>query len=439
MDESLGAKLRELLAKKFAPISTDVNDMRGADNVEPVGSTDTVKTMSEGGAVEAPNDNTPHKAPEGPSDEEKRQLVMKALSEGRNMADGGLVDEDTEDNTPMTADAPQDSKLAAILKAMGLSQSGLVDSPLGKAASVAGPVIGALSNPVQAAIQAVGNHVPQIANTAIGGVNKVAGQNIPTIPTAPEAAPAPTPAPAAAAPAPEAPAPMPPAPPVAHAATAPSGHAAPNPLDQLGKFDPNSIAPGMNASDRQALAGSLNANQHTFGNYLAQALAGLGDAVSAKGGVQQNALGDIFNLQKQQRSEALDSFDKARQIAVEHFTMKNQADQNLIANLKAKGELQVSPDIAKALGRPELANKPVAQADLVLKTDAMKHDFANKMQERKAGALKNAAEEVDKALDHGGIFGTQKAMSAAQRLQMVHSQAIKNDPEAFGYSVSGGK
>lgn len=222
-------------------------------------------------------------------------------------------------------------------------------------------------------------------------------------------------------------------------APAPVQAPASNPIDQLGKFDPSTIAPGMNAGDRTALGNQLQTNSHSFGNLLAEALGGLGDAVAARGGAQQNSLGRIMALQKSQRDEALDNFDKARQIAMQNFSAKNSADQDLINNLKAKGELQVSPGIAKAIGHPELAGKPVQQADLVIKADQMNYEFANHMQERKQAALKDAADEVEKANAHGGILGTQKMQDPQSQLQMIHTQAIKNDPEAFGYSVTQGQ
>ena len=177
------------------------------------------------------------------------------------------------------------------------------------------------------------------------------------------------------------------------------------------------------------------AGQHSYGNYLAEALAGIGDAFAAKGGVQQNSLGKIITMQADQRKEALANFDAARQAAIDHFTMKNQADQQLISNLKAKGELQVSPDIANMIGMPHLAGKPVAQADLVLKMKGMQADYADKLTQRKTTVIANAATEVDKALTHGGIMGTQKTMDAPGRLKMIHDLAIKNDPEAMGISI----
>lgn len=375
--------------------------------------------FADGGAVEAPNANEPE-APKGPSDEEKRKLVLKTISENRaKFDDGGVVDP----NAPVPVDAPQESKLQMILDTIRKGAGNLADSPAAKIAGVMTDPLGALGKVITS--PQAQNVVGQELKGITPAVQTLAGSS----PTAPIMPPPATPDATASAPVPPAPAP---AAPVTHAAPAAGG---PDPLAQLGKFDANAATPGLNPADRQALATNLNANQHTFGNYLAEAIAGLGDAVSAKGGVSQNSLGNIFALQTQQRQEALDNFDKARQAAVDHFTMKNQADQNLINNLKARGELSISPSIANALGHPELANKPVAQADLVLKTDAMKYDFANKMQERKQAALKNSADELDKAIAHGGILGTQKSVDPQSRLRMIHAQAIKNDPEAFGYSI----
>ncbi len=375
------------------------------------------KRFNKGGVAE-PNANEP-KAPEGPSYDEKREAVLKELQANPpQMADGGAVD------ALPPPDAPQESKLSAIMKALGLGASDAVSSVLPGTQNLAKSVMPAAENAAA---------TPGIAPA----INAAIGTSLPD--SAPKADTT------IAAPAPDvSDVPPPVIPPVQN--KAPQGSSVtqnvtptPDPLAQLGKFDPSTVTPGLNPGDRQALASNLNANQHTYGNYLAEALAGLGDAVAARGGVQQDTLGKIFALQTQQRQEALDNFDKARQAAVEHFTMKNQADQRIIENLKARNEMIVSPAVAQMIGHPNLAGKPLNQADLVIKTDAMKYDFANKMTERKQSALKNSADEIDKAVAHGGMFGTQKMLDPQSRLRMIHAQAIKNDPEAFGYSVHEGK
>lgn len=447
-DPTILEKIREMLAGGGAPISTDVNTMSKADQVD--------TNMADGGAVMDPKDviglpgvpdpnakpmdpmvaaglpgvpALPGVPPKAPSDQEKMALIMEAMKEGKlKMADGGMVDPS---ELPMPADAPQESKLQAIMKAIGMAGSNLANSPAGKVAGAFVDPMGAIADVAKSPMAQ--NIVKSEAQTAVPAIRALGGIPASPAPVAPTAQPpatdqgfinklnegtAMTP---------------PPAPAPVHAAHAPT----PDPLAQLGHADTS--IPGLEAPDRQALAHSLDQNQHTFGNYLAQAIAGIGDAVAAKGGVQQNALGNIFALQTQQRHEALENFDKARQTAAEHFNMKNQADQQLINNLKARNEMIVSPQVAQMIGHPELAGKPVNHAELVIKTDAMKYDYANKMTERKQSSLKNAADEVDKALTHGGIAGTQKMMDPQSRLKMIHAQAIKNDPEAFGYHVTQGK
>lgn len=433
-------KIREILAKRNAPISEDVNDMSKADQV--------TENMAKGGEVMDPKDviglpgvpnpdvkptdpivakglpGVPALPGTEPSHDEKVAAIQKAMEEGRlKMANGGDVDPS---ELPMPADAPQESKLQAILKAMGMAGNNLANSPAGK-------VAGAFMSPLGALKDAVMSPTAQDIVSKELSVAKPAVASLAGVPQAPAQAPSAPPAPA------ENPAPLPNPPSLMAPTPAAKSAPAPDPLAGLTSPNPDTATQGFNPADRQALANTLNQNQHTFGNYLAEALGGIGDAVAAKGGVRQNALGDIFALQTQQRQEALDNFDKARMAAVEHFNMKNQANQNLINNLKARGELVVSPAIAQALGHPELANKPTSQADLVLKTDAMRYDFANKMTERKQNSLKNAADEIDKALTHGGIAGSQKMMDPQSRLRMIHAQAIKNDPEAFGYQITEGK
>lgn len=372
---------------------------------------------------------------------------------------------DAEPAKPKDIDKSKEEKLKAVYKAMGmpcLDDGGVVTPESAQPAPPPAPGTPGWMSWVQNALAAVKSGAsdalapimapanaiaPSIANAAqvvtpavVGGLNGVSqaansmlGTSIPPVPAPPMP---PTPSPMSVANV--APSPVqnaaPLHPPMTMGAPS-SASAAPNPMDQLGKFDPSTIAPGMNASDRQNLANQGIANQHTFGNYLAEALGGLGDAVAARGGVQQNSLGSIFALQKQQRDEALSNFDKAREIAVQNFTAKNQADQDLINNLKAKGELQVSPGIAKAIGHPELAGKPVGQADLVIKADGMKFEYANHMQERKQAALKDAADAVEKANAHGGILGTQKMQDPRSQLDQIHTQAVLNDPEAFNWGA----
>lgn len=350
-----------------------------------------------------------------PTDTEKQRLVMEALKGGQfKMADGGFTPPGS-----LPVDAPQESKLQAILDSIGSGARNVL-SPLLK-----------LGQPIQNMTQPAINAGQAVASSPAvsAAIKNVTGIDVPPPSSAPVMPPPDAPL------SPELTAQATPPMPAPAKAASPAAPAGPNPLDQLGKFDPNSVTTGLNPQDRQNLANGLDQNQHTFGNYLAEAIAGLGDAVAAKGGVKQNALGNIFSLQTQQRHEALENFDKARQAAMDHFTMKNQADQALINNIKARGELQVAPGIAHALGHPELAGRPVAQAELVLKTDAMKYDFANKMTERKQTALKNAAEEVEKANAHGGMLGTQKWTDPKAYMSTIHAQAIKNDPEAFGYGV----
>lgn len=371
--------------------------------------------MCEGGKIDKPTTEAPHKMPEGPSDAEKKELVHKALKEKTlKLDDGGVVDPNAA-STTLPADAPQPSKLQAILQAIGMAGKDAVSSVLPGTQSLAGAIA-----PASANVAATPGIAPAI--------NAVAGSNLQDSP--------PDPTPVSMNSVPAAVPPMSPADlPKPQPATS-QGASAPDPLSQLGKFDPSTVAPGMNPGDRQALAGQLNANQHTFGNYLAQALSGIGDAMAAKGGVQQNSLGDIINLQKQQRDEALGNFDKAREMAVQNFALKNQADQDLINNVKARGETLVSPQIAASLGHPEWGNKPIAQVGLALSAQKNVLDYTNNLMQRKQAALKDSADSVDQALKTGGIGGTQKMMDPQSRLRLVYSNAIQNDPEAFGYNVS---
>lgn len=421
VDPTIIEKLRALLAKRGAPIATDINDMSGASKTDTPD--DPNKNFAQGG-VALPNANTPHKAPEGPSDAEKRELVQKALKEKTlKLDDGGIVGDVDASQLPLPVDAPQPSKYQAILQKLEM----LAHSPAAK-------IAGAITNPIGAVSDAMTSQpVRDAASAALPAVSKVAntmsGGAIPDV--APPVAPA---MPQDAPPLASAPAPM--VPPPQQMKPAAPAHPAADPLAQLGKFDPTTVAPGMNPVDRQNLANQNIASQHTFGNYLAQAMSGIGDALAAKGGVNQNSLGDIFTLQKQQRDEALSNFDKAREMAVQNHTMKNQADQDLINNIKARGELLVSPDIARSIGHPEWANKPTAQVALALSSQKAVLDYTNNMMQRKQAALKDSADAVEHANKNGGVFGTQKAVDPNTYLKQVYTNAIRNDPEAFGYKIS---
>lgn len=372
-----------------APVSkTPPPDMRSEEQKELDG--DAGPDMNKGG-VAASNENAPHKAPEGPSEEEKRELVMKALKENAlHLANGATVPDPDDTDTPTSAtgdvdnptldpNAPQESKLQTILQALGMA---------------ARTGINAVTNPVDAITQAI-VHSPAatpIANTALQGAGILTGTNPPTLT---DAAPAPSASPAAV-PTPPMPVATTPAKPAPVAASpSPSATPAPDPLAQLGKFDPSTVAPGLNPNDRQALATQLNGSQHTMGNYLAEALAGLGDALAAKGGVQQSSLNNIFALQKQQRDEALANFDKAREIAVQNRAMKTQADQALIDNVKAKNELGPLPTgITSAMGLPP--GTTPTQANLIIGMNNARIEHQDKAAQLQLESAKQASDEWEK-------------------------------------------
>lgn len=347
-----------------------------------------------------------------PTEAEKTAMVMKALKDKKlKFDDGGVVDP-SQLPQPLPADAPQPNRLQAVLQAIGMAGKQAI-APLGL-----GGASDMLADKAATVAQA-----PGIAPI----INAVTGSNLPDA--------------SAPAPAPTMPPVVPSAPPVVPQMTKPPmqsapGTATPDPLAMLGKSDPTALAPGLQPQDRQALAAQLGTQQHSVGNLLAEAMAGIGDALSARGGTQQNSLGNIIALQKQQRDEALGNFDKARDIAVQNYSLKNQADQELINNVKAHGEMLVSPQIAHSLGHPEWANKPTAQVGLALSAQKNVLDYTNNLMQRKQGALKDSADSVDQALKSGGIGGTQKMMDPQSRLRLIYTNAIRNDPEAFGYSVS---
>lgn len=123
-------------------------------------------------------------------------------------------------------------------------------------------------------------------------------------------------------------------------------------LKNLFNQDTSKLTQGVNPEDRQALANKLQTQQHGLGAVLAQAVAGLGDALAAKGGKEQHALGNIFTMQKEQRAEALANFDKARQDRLQKLDLQTKMGQNTVQGLAAQDAYGVDERLNKMLGAP---------------------------------------------------------------------------------------
>lgn len=347
------------------------------------------------GGVAAPNDNTPHKAPEGPSHEEKMEAVMKALSSGElKMADGGVPPVG-----PLPADASPEDKMGVIAKLMGAAGN-IFQSPAGKMAQFAADPVGSATSLIAPRVAPAIDTAKSLANPVINTMNAVGGTHVPNVPQE-----APVPAPqAASTPAPEVPstpvqAPKIEAPPVAPHMTD---------FNALFNQDPSKIAPGLNAPDRQKAAGDVWNQQHTIGGMISEALTGLGDAVAARGGINQDMLSKVISLQGDRRKEVMDNFDKARETAVQNFNLKAQMGKNAIDMLAAKDAYgPASPALIKLLNgmgvqvTPGTLNKDLPMYFQAAKAQA---DKAVSQGEMLLKATKQASDEIEASNKDSGLL-----------------------------------
>ena len=358
--------------------------------------------MAKGGIVPGGIDSDRDKEPAKPknvevSHEEKLKSIYKAMGM-KKYADGGAVDDsdgavDVSQlpgggmGVPNPSDPDFISKITAALAQLG--------KPIGNA-------ITGLTAPLTSAAGAAANSpaVPQ-------AINALTGTSLP-VPAAPAA---PT-APADAAPMPPAAPAMPPAMP-ATAPAAGGAPAAPNDnLDKLFSQDTSKLTAGVNPEDRQALAASLQANQHSLGSIIAEAVSGLGDALAAKGGKEQHSLQNIFSMQKEQRAEALANFDQARQDRLQKLDLQTKMGNNAVNQLAAKDAYGTDEHLNKMLGAPP----GTAHKDLPLYFQAKSAVVAQ--QEKDADlymkAHAQAAGDVDNAVKNSSVLGIKPSPAQLQ-------------------------
>ena len=351
-------------------------------------------------------DISPEGASMGPTSEEKMEFIKKNMKkEPLKLADGGVVDP-----TQLPADAPQDSKLQAILKAIG--------STMGNAL----PTGASLAAPVAAATNAVAPLVPGAVNAMGNVAGAMVGKDFPQMADASVA-----PAAAAPTPPPAAPSSLPAQNVAPQATNAPQSKPAPTSTDFANLFnqDPSKIAAGLNPADRQNEAKDVWNQTHTVGSMIAQAMAGIGDALAAKGGVNQDMLGKVIANQTANRAEMMGNFDKARDAAVQNFTMKTQMGKNAIDMLAAKDAYgPASPALIKTLHGMGIEvpagalNKDLPQYFQAAQIQAGQSIAQGKMQ---LDATKQAADEVDQIAQHPGALHMQ--MGPAQKEAMIKSRA----------------
>jgi hypothetical protein len=315
--------------------------------------------------------------------EQKMKEIFRAMGV-KKYADGGEVDE-SQLPPPVPGLPPQ-------------GDPGFLQAILSQAQSKLGALIPTMPGVAQGAANAAASPaVPAIVNTALGTnlpVPPEASTPAPAAPTMPPIAPPATPAPLPkAAPAP--------------ASTASAGM--PN-IGSLFNQDTSKLTEEVNPEDRQALASKLQEQQHGLGSIIAQAVAGLGDALAAKGGKEQHDLSNIFSLQKQQRDEALSNFDTARQERIQKLALQTQMGDNALKQAAAADAYGVDDHLNGLVGAP----KGTMKKDLPTYFNLMSAQIAK--QEKDADLYMKshaqASTDVDNAVKNASVLGIKP--SAAQ-------------------------
>lgn len=357
------------------------------------------KRFADGGVVQD-IDNPTQPPTQDPSEQEKRDTIYRAMGMGK-YATGGII-----------PPAPQPTVVP------NQSDPNFWENIKNALARVAGPItkpINVASNVAQAA-------TPALVAPATAAINELAGTNLPI----PETPPPASQVPSSASPTPLA-APMPktPPPPVSVPETK-TGSAQTQPsVPDLFNQDTSKLTEGVNPEDRAAVAQNLADKQTGIGSIIAQALAGLGDAISAKGGRDQQALKGLLTMQKQQRDEALANFDAERRARLEQLTLKTQMGENAIKQLAAQDAYGVDENLNRQLGAP--AGTKHKDLPLFMQMAAAKAAQAEKDADLHMRATKQAADEADAAEKGAGFFHfkaspeKRQAVIEARANEIIHS------------------
>lgn len=355
-----------------------------------------------------------------------------------------------------TVDKSDDEKRSEIYRAMGMDKYAIGGTPsplppelaqglnmpnsqdptfwdqikaaLGKVAAPITKPLGAMADMTTKAAQAATPLVQAAAPGAVSAINSLTGANLP-VPAAPASQ-----VPESASPTPlSANVPTPPAapkPPMSAPMAAPHAPAAPA-SDVQGIFnqDTSKLTEGSTAEDRQKIVDTMGAKQTGLGSIIAQAVAGLGDAIAAKGGREQHSLKDIFAMQKQQRDEALMNFDKARQDRLEKLDLQTKMGNNTLSQLAAKDAYGVDEHLNKMLGAPT----GTAHKDLPLYMQMMtaKAAQSEKDSDLYMKAHKQAADEVEASIKNAGMFnfkpGPEQIKAAGAKLADTYYNRAKGN------------
>lgn len=328
------------------------------------------------------------------TDDQKRSEIYKAMGMDK-YAGGGFI--------------PQQPETGPDLGMPNQNDPGFWDAIKNALGKVSAPItrpMGAIADMASGTAEAATPVLKSLAGPAVSAVNDVTGLSLP-VPPPPAQAPEMTPPPPVAqTPPPQLPSASPVKPEMPKAAPAASGPDLKNLFNQ----DTSKITEGVEGADRQKLADSLNAGQTDIGSIIAQALAGLGDAISAKGGRTQNSLKEIFGLQKQQRDEALANFDKNRQARLEQVDLKTKMGNNAIQQLAAQDAYGVNENLNKQLGAPPGTKQK--DLPLYMQMHSAKAAQSEKDSDLYMKAHKQAADEIEGAVKSASMFSIKP--SAAQ-------------------------
>lgn len=352
-------------------------------------------------------------------------------SNPKHMAEGGPVKKaegrDKEPAKPADINMSHEKKLASIYRAMGIkhyADGGEVDESQLPTGGITTPSPGDPTywDQIKAALSQVGQTVgkaiptmPSVAEasanmaTAPGlapAINAGLGTNLPE----PVQATPPPPLPAAALPPVQTTAPTHPPVPIAAPLPQQTANAGMPNMGTIFNQDTSKLTEGVNPEDRQALADKLQGQQHGLGAIIAQAVAGLGDALATKGGKDQHSLQGIFSMEKTQRDEALANFDKARQDRIQKLQLQTQMGDNAIKQAAAADAYGIDEHLNSMIGAP----KGTMKKDLPTYFSLMSAQTAK--QERDADlymkAHAQASSEIDSAVKNASVLGIKP--SAAQ-------------------------
>lgn len=362
--------------------------------------------MEKGGVVQGADGSARDKEPGKAADidmshEKKLSSIYKAMGI-KKYADGGETI-----GPPSDAPVSFQDKLAQVLHSIGLGKTQQGADNVAALSAIPGAVGNTMGN-VLPTMPGVAEGASKIASTPgiTQAINAGLGTNL-ADPANPVATTAPPPV-------------IPPV--VPPTATTPKLAVSPTPasnqapgayeLKNLFNQDTSKLTEGVNAEDRNALVNKIGTQQHGLGAVIAQAVAGLGDALAAKGGKEQHSLQGIFSMQKQQRDEALANFDKARQDRIQKLALQTQMGSNSIQKLAAQDAYGVDEHLNKMLGAPA----GTAHKDLPLYFQMKSAEVAQ--QEKDADlymkAHAQAAGEVDAAVKNASVLSIKPSPAQLQ-------------------------